>query len=92
VNLSPVNRISAIAAGFKLKTFGDAFKLSVFTGMGIVGAVIASRRHGGGLPKIATAIDLGCTYCPVLIFSLLGCLRVGKRGGRYGLKKRNSFQ
>ncbi len=66
--------VAAIAAGLGLQTAGDAFKLSVLIGMGIVGAVIFSQHHWGGIPKAATAVDLGYAYLSVLIFSLFACL------------------
>ena len=69
--------VAVIAAGMKLKTVSDAFRLSALIGTVVV-AVIASQHHWGGLPKVATVIDAGYGYVSVLIFSLFGCLR-GKR-------------
>ncbi len=66
--------VAVIAAGLKLKTAGDAFKLSLLIGIMVVGAVVISQHHWGGLPRIATAIDVGYSYFSVLIFSLFGCL------------------
>ncbi len=66
--------VSWLAAGLQLKTPGDAFTLSVVTGIAIVGATIVSQHDWGDVPPVVTAIDVGYSYITVLIFSLFGCL------------------
>lgn len=65
--------VAALAAGLKLKTVSDAFRLSVLIGIVVV-AIIVSQHHWGDMPKAATVIDVGHAYVSVLIYSLFGCL------------------